>query len=479
MATEILLPQNVEAEAAVLGSLLIDPQAYLLVSDILTPEDFYREAHRLIFQAYADLLDAGEVGDLITVVDELARSGKLEAVGGPAYVSSLANQVPTSANIEHYAHIVERTATLRRLIHAAGQIAAIAYNEPDADTAVTQAQELVAGVSKRVARKSGLWYYEAIDAYTDEVDARMRATHDTATYTGIPLVDSHTEGFLPGELVYIAGRPASGKSALIGSWLHNMAEALEVQGGPGMVEWITLEMRAAQQAKRTLSSLARVDGRLMRAAFRLPDGSFATSAYDAMRRKADDERMRLAKRIHLYDQPTTMSKIHDLLARQVSEHSLKVAVIDYLGLVEPENARADTYQRMSDMSRQLKQIALELGITVFCLLQMNRQAETRQNKRPMLSDLRDSGGLEQDADYVFGIYRGRYYYPRFAAKDAESNGHFSELMELLVLKAREGVADNITLPLRFQGEYTRVSAWPDVWGWEQYATISDDLGSGK
>ena len=152
MAIEKLLPQNVEAEAGVLGSLLIDPEAVAQVADYLKADDFYREAHRTVFQAVLDLYETGEPADLITLTDELARRGKLDDIGGVSYVSSLANQVPTSANVDYYGHIVERTAILRRLIHAAGQIAAIAYNEPDASAALEQAEKLVFNVSQRITR---------------------------------------------------------------------------------------------------------------------------------------------------------------------------------------------------------------------------------------------------------------------------------------------------------------------------------------
>lgn len=480
MASEILLPQNVEAEAAVLGSLLIDPQAIWLVWDYLHADDFYREAHRLTFQAYCDLCDTGDVPDLIMLCDELGRTGKLEMVGGVAAVSGFANHVPASANIEHYAHIVERTAILRRLIDVAGKIATVAYNDADVETALSTADELLCGVSARHARRHGQWYYEALDAYMDDIQARIQAGTTGGILTGLPVLDTHCQGFQPGELIYVAGRPGSGKSALAITIAHTIAGALAAHGGSGMVEYVTLEMRATHQAKRLLSAVAGVDGRLLRGAFRTPDGQFAASAYDHVRHVADEERYRLARRLHLADQPISMDKLRDLLARQVNEHDCRAAFVDYLSLIEPENARADTYQRITDMSRKLKQIALELNIPIICLLQLNRETERRMNKHPMLSDLRDSGSLEQDADMVFGIYRGRYYYPRYAVTDAKGGGHFGDLMELLVLKAREGVADNLTLPLRFEGEYTRVSPWPDDWAWKPYVKMrfTDDSAEG-
>src|SRR5690349_18059020 len=170
MAVEKLLPQNVEAEAGVLGSLLIDPEAVVQVADFLRSEDFYREAHRTIFQAVLDLYETGGPADLITLTDELARRDKLEEVGGASYVSSLANQVPTSANVDYYGHIVERTAILRRLIHAAGQIAAVAYDEPDATTALDQAERLIFNISQRFSREEFDHIRETLKTYIDKLE---------------------------------------------------------------------------------------------------------------------------------------------------------------------------------------------------------------------------------------------------------------------------------------------------------------------
>ncbi len=467
---EKLLPQNVEAEGVVLGSILISPTALPIVRAILRPEDFYVNAHRTIFAAALDLDTAGDEADVIALTDELARRGKLEEVGGASYVSSLANNVPTSRNAQQYARIVERTAVLRRLITAAGQIAAIAYNEPEASDALNEAQKLLNAVSTRRPLGRGLWMDETSDAFTDETLSAMERGEPPGVFTGDTRIDAHCGGFQPGELIYAAGRPGSGKSAVAASWAHHIAEHLAQRGGPGMVEWVTLEMRATQQFKRILSALTGVNGRVMRANFRGPDGQIAQAAYGQVRRTADDLKQRLARRIHFTDQPTTITDLRDLLTRQVNEHACVCAFVDYLSLLEPENAKQDTYQRVTDMSRKLKQIALELQIPIICLVQLNRETEKRLNKHPMLSDLRDSGGLEQDADWVLGIYRGGYYMPRFARQDAEAGGHFGQLMELIVLKAREGIA-NASIPVRFEGEYTRVSPWPQEWDWEQYARL--------
>jgi len=212
MSAEKLLPQNVEAEASVLGSLLIDPDAMAQIADFLRPEDFYREAHRVIYQAISDLYETGAPADLITLTDELQRSNKLEEVGGASFVSSLANQVPTSANIESYARIVERTAILRRLIHAAGQIAGIAYNEPDANVALDQAEKLIFDVSQRISHEEFQHIRDTLMAYLDRLGQLQSRKGDiVGVASGFADLDKMTGGLQRSDLIILAARPAVGK----------------------------------------------------------------------------------------------------------------------------------------------------------------------------------------------------------------------------------------------------------------------------
>ena len=212
VAAEKLLPQNVEAEAGVLGSLLIDPDATVQVADFLKPDDFYREAHRAIYQAMIDLYENRAPADLITLTDELARRGKLEDIGGLSYVSSLANQVPTSANVEYYARIVERTAILRRLIHAAGQIAAVAYNEPEATVALDQAEKLIFNVSQRSMRADLEPIRDTLREYMDKLDQLHERRGDiVGVATGFGDLDKLTGGLQKSDLIILAARPAVGK----------------------------------------------------------------------------------------------------------------------------------------------------------------------------------------------------------------------------------------------------------------------------
>src|SRR5215469_13937381 len=255
MAVEKLLPQNVEAEAGVLGSLLIDPEAVVQVADSLRPDDFYREAHRIIFQAVLDLYESGGPADLITLTDELARRGQLDDLGGVSYVSSLANQVPTSANVDYYAQIVERTAILRRLIHAAGQIAAIAYNEPDASVALEQAEKLVFNVSQNIIRTDFDPIRETLREYIDKLD-QLHEHRGTivGVASGFSDLDKLTGGLQKSDLIILAARPSVGKTAMALSVAHNAA--LRFGHSVGI---FSLEMSKEQLVARLLSMDAQVD----------------------------------------------------------------------------------------------------------------------------------------------------------------------------------------------------------------------------
>lgn len=482
--TEKLLPQNVEAEAAVLGSILINAETLYAVANILKPDDFYRDAHRAIYAAVLDLDAHGQGVDLLTVIDELARSGRLEQVEGSSYVSSLANNVPTHLNVESYAAIVARCATNRSLIHAAGQIAGIAYNDADGKEAILAAYAQINAIAVRgvgIANDSRP-FGEVLDELFDEWTSVMEQGILPNLPTHLVELDAHMAGGLGrGELVDICGRPGSGKSTVAGTIAMNVAmeDCWEIERDEsgaeihakqtGTVEWVTLEMKAAQQAKRLLSALAAVDGRIIRAGFRKADGTLDKETYNRVKQAANQARLRLDKTLRLLDRPLAISELRAHLTRAVELRSCKLAVIDYIGLLEADDRRAAEYERISTISRMLKQIALELNIPIVCLVQMNREAEKRQDKRPMLPDLRGSGGLEQDADWVFGVYRGAYY----DNERAEHDDHFRQLLEIGVLKAREGVAD-VMIPLRFQGEYTSVSDWPAQWH-----VPEDDSRNGK
>lgn len=461
MAIEKLLPQNVDAEVNFLGCVLEDADRGDVVArwaSRLALGDFYRERHRLIWQAMSDLYAARQSVDVVTVCDELERRGQLEDVGGQSGVSSLTNGVMTIYSADAYAAIIQRTATNRRLIHAAGQIAAVAYNDPEADDSVLEAQRLLfEAVQGWGGTNDSTPFGDVLDEFLIECRDAYEATRQgrrSGLPTGFSELDEILSGFHGGQLIYQAGRPGSGKSAFAGTMVQAAADAC-LRDGAGCVEWITLEMRATDQAKRVVSSFAGIDGRIIRRGFRTPEGNADYTAFKRVEAAVKTLRERYATVIRTLDKPMTFAQARAHITRSVMQRGCRLAVIDYLGLLEPEDAKATDYKRISDTSRHLKQLALELKIPILCLVQLNRQTEQRVNRRPQLADLRDSGGLEQDADVVLGLYRGAYY----DQDRAEENKAFAQFAELWVLKARDSIA-NIMVPAKFEGEFTRASDWP-------------------
>jgi replicative DNA helicase len=439
MAAEKLLPQNVEAEAGVLGSLLISPDAIVQVADFLHSEDFYRESHRTIFQAAVELYEAGEPADLITLTDELARRGKLDEVGGAAYVSSLANQVPTSLNIKQYARIVERTSILRRLIQAASQIAAVAYNDPDAEAALQQSEQLLAGVSQRYARTDLEHIREALRDYINKLDQ----LHDhrgaiVGVASGFSDLDRMTGGLQKSDLVILAARPSVGKTALALSLAHNTS----LRFGHS-VAIFSLEMSKEQLVQRLLSMDAAVDQQKLRTGY-LTD--------DEWDRISDSFGKLSEANIYIDDTPgISMVEMRSKARRLMQERGFDVLIVDYLQLMQGSSSNGNSsrghenrVQEISEISRGLKGIARELNIPVVALSQLSRAVESRNDKKPQLSDLRESGAIEQDADIVMFIYRDEVYNPDTDRKN---------IADIIVAKHRNGPIGQISL--YFQAAQTR------------------------
>ena len=455
---EKLLPQSVDAEASVLGSIIYDPDAMARMAGYLEASDFYREAHRTIYQAALSLFSAQEPIDLITLRDELERRGALEDVGGISYVSSLTNDVPTSAHVDSYARIVRRCARNRALIHAAGQIAAVAYNQPDDDAAVDVALDLVLKVASR-GSTSGQTITRSLAQVLNDLATDVMARMDADTPPGIPTgfvaLDQAIVGIEAPDLIYLAGRPGSGKSALglkiaLQAALHLHARAL-----PGSVDVVTLEMSARQQARRLVADRSEQNTRYIRSGFR-EHGTLGDPDLDAWAR-FDEQRLwlqeRAGDRLFFTDGVVSMASLRALVQRAVAERGCRLVVIDQLDLFSDDG---DEYERVTKMSRQLKRIAKACGVAILCMVQLSRKVEERRNKRPLLSDLRQSGQLEQDADAVWGIYRAAYY-------DAKNDDpYFKQHTELLLLKGRDTGA-GATIHLRFEEEYTRFRDWPADW----------------
>ncbi len=436
MAVEKLLPQNVEAEAGVLGSLLIDPEATVQVADFLRPEDFYREAHRAIFQAVLDLYEGGQPADLITLTDELQRRGKLDEIGGISYVSSLANQVPTSANVEYYAHIVERTAILRRLIHAAGQIAAVAYNEPDADNALEQAEKLIFNVSQRATRSDFDPIRVTLNEYIDKLDQlHERRGTIVGVGTGFSDLDKMTGGLQKSDLIILAARPSVGKTALALSLAHNAA--LRFSHG---IAVFSLEMSKEQLVARLLSMDAAVDQQRLRTGF-IDDDEWERIS-ESVGRLSDAP-------IYIDDTPgISLVEMRSKARRLMVERGFELLIVDYLQLMQGSgggrSGHENRVQEISEISRGLKGLARELNVPVLALSQLSRAVESRTDKKPQLSDLRESGSIEQDADVVMFIYRDEVYNP-----DTDRRN----IADIIIAKHRNGPVGQISL--FFQAAQTR------------------------
>ncbi len=387
MAVEKLLPQNVEAEAGVLGSLLIDPEAIVQVAEFLKPDDFYREAHRAIYQASLDLYESGGPADFITLCDELGRRGKLEEVGGTSYVGSLANQVPTSRNALHYARIVERTAILRRLIHAAGQIAGVAYNEPDADVAMEQAEKLIFDVSQRSSRSDFDSVGDILRQYIDKLDQLHEHRGDiVGVASGFTDLDKMTGGLQKSDLLILAARPSVGKTAMALSLAHNAA----LKYGHGIAIF-SLEMSKEQLVSRLLSMDAMVDQQRLR-----------TGWID------DDEWQRISESVgrlsqtNIYIDDTAgipMVEMRSKARRLMLDRGFDLLIVDYMQLMQGSGAPGkgeNRQQEISEISRGLKGLARELNVPVLALSQLSRAVESRSDKKPQLSDLRESGCLSAE-----------------------------------------------------------------------------------
>jgi replicative DNA helicase len=399
MAVEKLLPQNVEAEAGVLGSLLIDPDAIFQVSEFLHPDDFYRDSHRTIFEAVVDLYEAGGPTDLITLTDELARRDKLEEIGGAGFLSSLANQVPTSANVEYYARIVERTATLRRLIHAAGQIAGIAYNEPEAATALDEAERLIFSVSQRYVHDEFEHIRDTLRDYIDKLD---QLHENRGSLVGIPTgfndLDKITGGLQKSDLIILAARPSLGKTAMALSLAHNTTVKHK-----NTVALFSLEMSKEQLVARILSMDAMVDSQ------RLRNGYIDDDEWERISESVG----RLSEaNIYIDDTPgISLAEMRSKARRLMLEQGFDLLIVDYLQLMQGSGGgigHENRVQQISEISRGLKILARELNVPVLALSQLSRAVESRNDKHPQLSDLRESGCLAGETLIYLpdeGVYR--------------------------------------------------------------------------
>ncbi len=432
---EKLLPQNIEAECGVLGSIIIDPEAIVQVSDFLRPDDFYRDAHRTIYEVILQLYEEHEPADFITICDELERRNKLEEVGGASYITSLINQVPTSGNVEFYGRIVERTAILRRLIHAAGQIAAIAYQEGDADIALDKAEQLIFNISQRHSRSDFTHMRDILAEYMNKLDQlHERRGTIVGVPTGFTDLDRLTGGLQKSDLIVLASRPGVGKTSLALTMAHTTA--LKYQNS---IAIFSLEMSKDQLAQRLLSMDAGIDQH------RLRTGRIEEDEWDRIVYAADT----LSEANIWIDDTASISpmEMRSKARRLQAEHGIELIIVDYLQLMQAMvggKRNENRVQEISEISRSLKGLARELNMPVLALAQLSRAVESRQSKVPQLSDLRESGAIEQDSDIVMFIYRDDVYNPETERKN---------IADVIIAKHRNGPVGEISL--YFQASQTR------------------------
>jgi replicative DNA helicase len=428
-------PQNLEAESSVLGGILLENEAINLVLELLRPEDFYRESHRKVFRAMIELSDRSEPVDLITLSDFLKGRGELEAAGGTAYLASLADFVPTAANISYYARIVREKSILRHLINAATEIATRGFEEQgNVDEFLDTAEKVIFDISERKVKASFVAVGDMIKETLKTVEKLYeRKEMVTGVPTGYDDLDRLTAGLQPSDLVIVAGRPSMGKTAFS---LNVAAHAAFAGIG---VAVFSLEMAKEQLVLRMLCSEARVNNSKVRSGY-LAERDFPNLA-------------KAAGRLHeapIYIDDTPAISILELRAkarRLVRDRSKKVGliVIDYLQLMRGMGNAANREQEISEISRSLKALAKELTVPVIAISQLNRRVEDRGDRRPMMSDLRESGAIEQDADVIMFIYREEVYNPK--------NDDVRGIAEVIVAKQRNGPID--TIKLTFLSEYTR------------------------
>ena len=427
-----LPPQSIEAEQSVLGSILIDRDAVIEVAEFLHPEDFYRQAHARIYASIIDLFERREPIDIVTVSESLERTGDLETIGGRSYLGTLSNQTPTAVHAVQYARIVERKALLRNLIGAAGKIAGIGYEDPaEVQEAIDRAEaELFAVSQRRVAAGFAPLKSLLHDAY-DRLDyLHAHRGEISGIRTGFQDLDTLTTGLQKSDLVILAARPSVGKT----SFALNIAEHAAVKDKKS-VGIFSLEMSKEQLVLRLLSSNANIDSQRLRSGF-LEELDFARIA-PAMNSLSEAP-------IYIDDTPNiTTMELRTKARRLQAETGLDLVIVDYLQLMQSSTTTRDAnrVQEVSEISRGLKALARELKVPVLALSQLSRQPEMRESKEPRLSDLRESGSIEQDADLVMFLWREK----ERGSDDQVTDG---EVVKLKLSKHRNGPTGEIDMWFR-------------------------------
>ncbi|WP_239489453.1 replicative DNA helicase [Luteitalea sp. TBR-22] len=428
------LPHNLDAERSVLGAILLRNDAINAAVEVLQPDDFYREAHQVLLEHMIQLSEKGAAIDLVTLSESLDRKDELEKVGGPAYISRLVDGVPRTTNVEYYAQIVKEKSTLRRLINEAGKIAAEAYDaDRDASEILDDAERSIFSIADA---RIGTGFRPLADLVDTALDTVEKLQQFKSLVTGVPTgfydLDRKTSGMQPTDLVIIAARPSMGKT----SFVINMAQNAALEHGK-VVGVFSLEMSAEQLFMRMLTSEARVDSQ------RLRQGMLLERDLPAIAQAA--EKLSMAK---IFIDDTASIGVLEMRAkarRLKAEHGLDMLVIDYVQLMQGRGRFENRQQELTSISRSLKGLAKELHVPVLILSQLSRAPDARADHRPQLSDLRESGALEQDADVVMFIYRE----DRYKGPEDEDTGE----AEIIIAKQRNGPVG--TVKLAFISDYTR------------------------
>jgi replicative DNA helicase len=434
-----LPPHSIHAEQSVLGGLLLDNAAWDKISDYLRADDFYRHDHRLIFEHIARLIDQSRPADVITVFEALTSSGKVDEVGGLVYLNALAQNTPSAANIRRYAEIVRGRSVMRRLVSVSDEIAESAFNPNGRETGqiLDEAESKIFAIAEEGSRGAqGFIELQPLLAKVveriDELYHRDNPSDITGVPTGFADLDGKTSGLQPGDLIIVAGRPSMGKTA----FSLNIGEHVAIdQGLPVAV--FSMEMGGSQLAMRMLGSVGRLDQHKVRTG-QLGDDDWPRLTH-AIAKMQDAQ-------LFIDETPALNSLELRSRARRLSKKcgKLGLIIIDYLQLMSATTSGENRATEISEISRSLKALAKELQCPVIALSQLNRSLETRPNKRPVMSDLRESGAIEQDADVILFIYRDEVYNP-----DSQDKG----MAEIIIGKQRNGPIGMV--PLAFIGEYTK------------------------
>ncbi|TET37358.1 MAG: replicative DNA helicase [Dehalococcoidia bacterium] len=438
MFTEKLPPHDIEAEEAVIGSLVIDSDAIFKIATFLKPEDFYREKNQWAYEACFFLYERNEAINQVTVAHELARRERLEAVGGAAYLSHLIANVPTSVHVEHYAQIVHRTSVLRRLISSAAQIAAIGYEAgPDIDAALGRAEDILFRLRHGESPRDFVHIRQVLDQYFEESELALRPREGEVALvrTGFPALDDILGGLQRSDMIVLAARPSLGKTSLALSIARNAAIEQKAR-----VAIFSLEMAREQLVNRLLASESGVDARRLRLGQQ-------TEAEE--RRIIEATGVLSEAQIYVDDSPILrIVEMRSKARRLHLERGIDLMIVDYMQLMRGDG-REGRVQEMSEISRSLKELARELDVPLLAISQLSRAPEWRASHRPQLSDLRESGSIEQDADVVMFIYRDDMYYTKDdwlkQHPEKEPNEYPKGIADIIIGKHRNGPMGQVNL----------------------------------